>query len=474
MMGEPGLPRGFAVRLNPSVRRYDRGRSLVGGSPTTAIHFSGAVAHLVDGPLVQVRGVQSRALVDRLLSLGMADPVLESLKAFEAETVTVVVPVRDRPLQLKMLLRSIPSGMRVLVVDDGSVDPHFIEAVAHEHGAEFVQHRTNRGPAAARNTGLRRVRSPFVAFVDSDVVLEPDTIAILLRHLRDPAVALVAPRILGGHPNGSETWITRYEDSRASLDLGSKPGLVRPRAPVPWVPSACLVGRVAALGGGFDPELRVAEDVDLVWRLVEEGWRIRYEPGAVARHEHHAGLGEWWSRKCYYGNGAALLQARHGSNVAPAVFSPWTAAAVGALLAQRRWSVPVALLVSLAASNRIAKKVGWSSEAGRISFRLTAFGVTAALSQSSALMLRDWWPIALVGSMLSRRVRRAVISAAVIDAMLEFRRTNSGLDLARFAAARRLDDLAYGTGVWLGAMRAKSIRCLLPDIRNGGGPRGRV
>jgi mycofactocin system glycosyltransferase len=459
------LPDGFTVRLNSSVRRYDDGRTLVGGSPTTAVHLSDTARRMLKGPEVQVTDAKSRALADRLLELGMADPVLDELPSLDTTQVTVVVPVHDRPRQLELLLGSIPRGLRVIVVDDRSTNPAAILAVAEAHGAEVIRHEVNTGPAAARNTGLRRVDSPFVAFIDSDVVLEADTLSILLRHFHDPKVSLAAPRILGRHPTGPQSWITRYENSRASLDLGRKPGLVRPRAPVAWVPGACLVGRVAALGNGFDATLRVAEDVDLVWRLAGQGWRIRYEPAATARHEHRSALGDWWTRKTYYGTGAHLLAVRHGRDVAPAVLSPWAATTAVALLAQRRSSLPLALMVSLAAAGRISKKIDRSDERRRIGLALTATGVAAALSQSSALMLRHWWPMAFAASCFAPRARRALITAAVLDSALEYQRTDTDLDPIRFAVARRLDDIAYGLGVWSGALRHRSIGCLLPDLR---------
>ncbi|MCW2575673.1 MAG: putative glycosyl transferase, partial [Modestobacter sp.] len=36
------------------------------------------------------------------------------------------------------------------------------------------------------------------------------------------------------------------------------------------------------------------------------------------------------------------------------------------------------------------------------------------------------------------------------------------IDLPTFAAGRRLEDLAYGAGLWLGALRARNGRALLP------------
>jgi mycofactocin glycosyltransferase len=57
-----------------------------------------------------------------------------------------------------------------------------------------------------------------------------------------------------------------------------------------------------------------------------------------------------------------------------------------------------------------------------------------------------------------------VIVAAVADAVIEYRRTRPKLDPIRFGFARRLDDLAYGAGVWLSAVRGRSAAALLPDF----------
>src|SRR5690606_19171742 len=171
-------------------------------------------------------------------------------------------------------------------------------------------------------------------------------------------------------------------------------------------------------------------------------------------------LAEWWSRKLYYGTGAQPLAERHGSDVAPAVLAPWAATFAAAVLLQRRWSMAVAGLAALTAWWRISRRLDASEHPGRIGLRLTTAGAAAALSQTSALLLRHWWPAAAVGSVLSRRLRRALVAAAVADSAVEYVRTETDLDPLRFALARRLDDVAYGTGVWLGALRRRSLSCL--------------
>ncbi len=183
-----------------------------------------ARAMLHDGSLVT--GDADTATVARLLlDRGLADPEFDSVPADDAVgDVTVVVPVRDRPRQLARLLAALPPGLPVVVVDDGSEEPRTIRAVAVELGATVLRHQVSRGPAAARNTGLGRVRTDLVAFLDSDVVPEPGWLGLLRRHLDDPAVGIVGPRVLGSVPRDDDGWLCRYEAARSSLDLGPRPG----------------------------------------------------------------------------------------------------------------------------------------------------------------------------------------------------------------------------------------------------------
>lgn len=457
------VPIGFVVRLNRHARVLDAGRALLGGAPTRVVYLTRLAQSLLTDRTIRVRDAAGAVLADRLLELGMADPVIDELAPVDAAW-TVVVPVRDRPEELARLLGSIEPGRPVIVVDDASHRPRAIAAVAAEHGARLIALGENLGPGGARNAGLAGVTTPFVVFADSDIVLDSDTVPVLLRHFADSKVAMAVPRIAGLEVPGSDNWIGRYEEARSSLDLGRHPASVRPRSPVSWASTACVVARVDALGDGFDPAMRVGEDVDLGWRLVDQGWRIRYEPAVRARHGHRMRFWDWFGRKAVYGTGAQPLAVRHPRDIAPAVLAPWSAGVVIALLAQRRWSLPVAAGITAFTATRIAKKLdrvehplvwgGW----------LAANGAVGALAQASALMLRHWWPLTAVGIVLSPRVRRAAAVAAVLDVAVEYRRTEARIDPVRFGVARRLDDIAYGAGVWFAAIRARSIAALVPDV----------
>lgn len=157
----------------------------------------------------------------------------------------MVIPVRNNPFGLYRLIMSL-RGMRVVVVDDGSEMPIQPDDFAGARcDVEVVRHARSKGPAAARNTGLASCATDFVAFLDSDVVPRRGWLEALLGHFCDPAVALVAPRIVGlGH---SDQLVARYEAVRSSLDLGEREAPVMPYGRVSYVPSAAIICRRSAL-----------------------------------------------------------------------------------------------------------------------------------------------------------------------------------------------------------------------------------
>ncbi|NHA67410.1 mycofactocin biosynthesis glycosyltransferase MftF [Phycicoccus flavus] len=461
------LPRGFRVRLAADAHRCDDGRTLFGGSSGRLVHLRPAALDRLDGSgAVEVRDATSGAVARLLLDRGLAHPYWSEPADATPADVTVVVPVLDRPVELDRLLRGL-RGLATVVVDDGSSDPAALVVVCRRHDARYVRHDTRRGPAAARNTGLATARTPVVAFVDSDVVLDTAAVAALRRHLDDPRVALVAPRVLG--LDEGRGVLARYEAARSSLDLGPSPARVHPHGRVSYIPSAVLLARRDALGGGFDEALEVAEDVDLVWRVAREH-TVRYDPGVLVRHEHRTSTRAWLARKAFYGSGAALLAERHGPAVAPVVMAPWAAVVAGALLAQRRWSLPVALAAGAVAEVSLARRLHGSDRPYRAAAAVLAVGLHATLTQTAAALVRHHWPLTAALALGSARARRAVVVAVVVDGVLDHRRVRPDLDPVRYVALKRAEDLAYGAGLWAGCLRRRSVRALLPSVRRGPAP----
>jgi mycofactocin glycosyltransferase len=394
--GETGLPTGMRVELERRARVLDDGAVLLGGAPPRMLHLSRAARALLPSGAFTVTDSTSATLARTLLDAGIAHPVgAPPGAAPEAADVTVVVPVKDRAPALARLVAALP-GLQVIVVDDGSADPAAIRAAAGP--AQVLRHPESRGASAARNTGLRAAETPFVAFLDSDVVPEPGWLEPLLEQLADPAVGLVAPRIIALDPGGS--WLQVYEAVRSSLDLGPDPALIVPRSRVAYVPSAAMLVRRDAAGAGFDEAMHVAEDVDLVLRMHAAGWRLRYEPVSRVAHDHRTTLRKWWLRKVFYGTGAAPLALRHHGAVPPMVLSPWSAA-VGVLALLGRPLTAVA--VSAVAAERLSRKLQRVEHPRATAARLIGLGAVGAVAQTADAVTRHYWPVAALACLVSRR-----------------------------------------------------------------------
>jgi mycofactocin system glycosyltransferase len=452
------LPDGFAVRLSPTVRRRPDG-ALLGGAPLRLMRLAPRAQELLAGGGVVVRDATTAELAARLLDAGLAVP---ELPARPADDVTVVIPVRDRPAALARLLGALradpeTASLRVVVVDDGSVEP--VQSVE----VDVVRHPVAQGPAAARNAGLRAVRTPFVAFLDSDCVPSPGWLGRLRPQLDDPRLAVVAPRIVAMTDAG-RGWVSAYEAAASALDMGSEPAPVRPLSAVSYVPSAALLARRAALGDGFDEAMQVAEDVDLVWRLAAAGWRVRYDPVAQVAHQHPARAGQWLRRRAFYGTGAALLAARHGGAVAPVVLAPESALAWAlAIGGGRRGRAAAAGVLSLTAV-RLARRLARPGEGLPLGFAaaLVLRGQGASGRTLARAVTRHHWPVAVAAAAVSRRARRGLLAVAAADAVLAWWPERARVGPVRFALGRRLEDLGYGAGLWWGAFRARDLRALLP------------
>ena len=459
---QTAVPLGMVVEVERRARVLDDGAVLLGGAPPRMLHLSGAARARLVGRRLTVTDATSAALARRLIDAGIAHPVAEPADAVPPPSaVTVVIPVKDRTDGVARLLTALaaePATRRVVVVDDGSAEPDAVREVAERAGADVLRHPRSRGPAAARNAGLAAATTPLVAFLDSDVLPEPGWLPPLLARLADPAVGLVAPRIVALPPVTG--WLGRYEAVRSSLDLGPDPALVVPRSRVAYVPSAALLVRRAAVGAGFDADMHVAEDVDLVLRLHAAGWRLRYEPAARVAHDHRTTLRAWWLRKAFYGTGAAPLALRHPGAVPPMVLSP-TAAAMSVLLLLGR---PVAALgVGAVAAERLSRKLTRLRRPRTTAARLIGLAAVGAAAQTADAVTRHYWPMAAVAALASRRARRTVAAVAVGSALVDWYRAGPGRPpLPAFLLARRLDDLAYGAGLWWGAATHRTLQPLRP------------
>jgi mycofactocin system glycosyltransferase len=378
--------------------------------------------------------------------------------------VTVVVPVRDRPDAVDRCLAALGTRHPVVVVDDASLDPGPVATVCARRGVRLLRRACNGGPGAARNDGLALVDTDLVAFVDSDCSPADGWLEGLTWLFDDPDLGAVAPRVVAVPPavGRRARAIDRFAAAHSPLDLGPDPGEVGPRRSIRYVPTAALVVRTRAMADvdGFDPALRVGEDVDLVWRLADAGWRVRYEPAITVGHTEPDRWRDLLTRRYRYGTSAGPLAARHPGRLAPVALRPWpTAAAVAALAGS-----PAAALAAVATSAALlARSVGplgipsgqaWAWSAQGAGWTVVGLGRAATMLAAPGLAV-----LATRG----RRGARAALALALAPPVVEWVRRRPDLDLPRWVAASVADDVAYGAGVWTSCLRARTAGPFLPS-----------
>lgn len=195
---------------------------------------------------------------------------------------TVVIPAFNRPQLVERALRSVfaqeAKPHAVLVVDDGSSDDTADRAEAL--GATVVRHGDNRGKSAARNTGLERAATEWVAFLDADDEWLPWHLATLWPQ-RDDHV-LVGGAMLSTGGTGPARLIAWGGNRPQVIDAPPAVSLPENRLQ----PSSVLARRQAALDAGGFPPYDYAEDMHLWMRMLEHGTALVVPVVTALYHLH--------------------------------------------------------------------------------------------------------------------------------------------------------------------------------------------
>ncbi len=440
---------------------YRCGTTLAGGSPWRVMQLTQAGLRVLEQlEHGAVRSEAALTLGRRLIDAGLAHP--RPPRRESVTGVTIVVPVHDRPEELDRCLSALACEAPVVVVDDGSRDRSAVAAVAAHHGARIVQRATCGGPAAARNAALPEVETDLIAFLDSDCVPERGWLGALVGHFEDPLVGAVAPRVHSLPAGGP---LARYLEARSPLDLGDREAAVMPGGSVSYVPTAALLVRRRALAGGFDARLRYGEDVDLIWRLWDGGWRIRYDPGVTVAHREPDRLHRVLARRFRYGTSAAPLAGRHPGRLAPAVLPPWPTFVAVLVLAGRPCTAALLAGRQSSALARRLEAVGLPRALGARWFGKGTYYAALSLAQYAAMFALPALPALAVLPAVRLAARRPwPLALLALPALDGWCRRRPDLDPIRWTALWLADDAAYGAGVCWGCVKTASVGPLIPAL----------
>ncbi|MBM3639060.1 MAG: mycofactocin system glycosyltransferase [Actinobacteria bacterium] len=390
-------------------------------------------------------------LADRLIAAGALHPYRAALA--DPSQITVVIPAYLAEAHQRKQLRELISGLEglsVIIIDDAS--PSAIELM----DAKVVRLDTNSGPAAARNRGLELASTPLVAFVDCDVHITRDDICKLAAQI-DDQTKIVAPRIVASK---RRSLLAQYERNSAPLDMGQQPAKVTHDSRVSYLASAVLVCDTATLrdAGGFDVTLRCGEDVDLVWRLLNNEITVRYEPSINCQHDTRRGLVPFLRQRFNYGSSSVDLESRHPGRLSPLRSRP-TSVATWLLLGIGLHVIALAfLLLDFAFMSLQFRERNIST---RLMLKMFGKNFLNTGQHFADAIVKVWWPVIVVTATLSDAVSSLLALCIVIPGLIAYARRPT-LDPFSFLFLRTLEKFAYGAGVWVKGFSVHNLNALRP------------
>lgn len=290
--------------------------------------------------------------------------------------VSVIIPAfnEERVIvdSVQQVLASDYPGLEIIVADDGSSDGTSAKVIEAFSGDPRVTLLTlvNGGKAAALNRALLQAKGEIIIALDADTHFEPQTIRRLARWFADPVLGAVAGDArVGNRVNLVTRWQAVEYITAQNLERRALAGFDA----MTVVPGAVGAWRRAALDavGGY-PEDTLAEDQDLTIAIQRAGWRVTYDPQAVAwteAPESFRALAKQRYRwafgtlQCLWKHGAILRTRRPAGLAAIGVPQAWLFQILFAAISPL---IDLALITSLLGTGLRVFEHGWAQTRGDI------------------------------------------------------------------------------------------------------------
>lgn len=208
--------------------------------------------------------------------------------------------VIGKKIENSLALRYPKERLRIMVVSDGSTDR--TAEIAREYagaGIELIEREQRRGKVANVNDVVARIEDEIVAFSDANVIYDPDALQRLIARFEDPTVGCVSGKVV--LTNTTEE-LQRSEEGYYSVEWKLQEG------------ASLLYSMVGADGAMHAvrrklfrpcPNDTLIEDLVMPVAVVRQGYRVVFEPRAVAWESGVTSVGEEFRRKTRIAAGAA-------------------------------------------------------------------------------------------------------------------------------------------------------------------------
>lgn len=215
--------------------------------------------------------------------------------------VSVIVPTRNNERTIEATLASVVAqtepNVTLIVVDNASNDA--TPEIAQRYADVYLEAGPER--SAQRNRGIQAAETPWIVWLDSDMILPPRALEVALDTAEQTGAAGVA---LPERTIGTGFWTAcRALERECYLDQ-------------PWLHNPRLLRREFMVGDGeFHLAMSGPEDADLRMKMRRAGHRIELAPIVIDHDEGHLTLRDVFDKRRYYGRSIPALEAEHDGAV---------------------------------------------------------------------------------------------------------------------------------------------------------------
>lgn len=209
--------------------------------------------------------------------------------------VSILVPVYNEEKVVRFSVESLLHidypNYEIIIINDGSSDKTAAVAetlVGYQRGRSSLVkvsliNKANSGKAKSLNAGIQYSQAQFVLCMDGDSQLSSNCLKMGMKHFIDPAVGAVAGNVKVQNRKRMLTDLQALEYLEGLNMARSAQGFVKM---VNIIPGPMGIFRKTALrDAGFYSSDTFAEDADVTLKILAKGWKIEYEPNAIAYTE---------------------------------------------------------------------------------------------------------------------------------------------------------------------------------------------
>ena len=239
-------------------------------------------------------------------------------------TISVIIPTYNRRHELEKLLHSLnrqtlpSSQFEIIVVDDGSGDG--TEEWLMKHLDQFkvkilFYTQVHGGPGAARNLGMKKAKGDIFAFIDTDCIAEPKWLEHLIKPFDSEKMGAVGGKEI---INDKDPLLMRcfHYLMTSPLTTGGLRGK-RGRRLAHFYPRTfnMAISRKAYQATGGFKKMFHAEDIELSYRIKQEGFDLDYQDYARVYHRRREQLSKFLKQTFYMGKARITLARLHPASL---------------------------------------------------------------------------------------------------------------------------------------------------------------